>query len=82
MASRTKTLLLKPNDFSFCVRSMGESMQAMEYISESGKFTPWEVTCNVYLGSLAMWGVGKMVKKKYKLYDDVRKSLFEEAQKW
>ena len=64
-------------------RTMGESFQAMEYIAESGKFTSqWEINAAYYLGSFVMYFVGRRVKAKYNLKDDVRRSLYDEAQLW
>ena len=36
----------------------------------------------VYGGALAMWMLGKYLKKKYKLKEDPRESLYDDCNKW
>jgi len=69
---------LSPNIY----RTIGESLQAMEYITEAGNFTPREQKIIYYTGAVAMYIIGKRVKWKYHLRNDVRQSLYEEANRW
>jgi len=63
-------------------RTMGESLQAMEYITKVGKFSEWERTLVYYSGAIAMYMIGKRLKRRYALRNDVRESLYEETRRW
>jgi len=69
---------LSPNIY----RTMNESFQAMEYITSVGNFTVREQKLIYYTGAVAMYFIGKRVKSKYHLRNDVRESLYEEANRW
>merc|ERR1712080_565248 len=58
---------LSPNIY----RTMKESLQAMEYITKVGNFTKWETTLAYYSGAVAMYAIGKRLKWKHKLDNDV-----------
>ncbi|XP_030765857.1 prostaglandin E synthase 2 [Sitophilus oryzae] len=74
--------VLSPNVY----RTMDESLQAFNWFSEVGEwdknFPAWERNLIVYVGSSAMYLIGKKLKKKYRLKDDVRESLYDECSKW
>lgn len=65
---------------------MPEALQAFKNFSVMGKwdehFTTFERAVAVYLGSAAMWMIGKRLKKKYNLKDDVRESLYDNCRYW
>jgi len=69
---------LSPNIY----RTIGESLQAMEYITKVGNFSDREQKIVYYTGALAMYFVGKRVAWKHHLRKDVRQSMYEEANKW
>lgn len=74
--------MLSPNVY----RSMEESLQAFKWFSEVGEwdknFNAVEELFVVYIGALAMWMIGKRLKKRHRLKDDVRLSLYEETNRW
>lgn len=45
-------------------------------------FPSWERILVVNVGALAMWLIGKRLKKRHRLKDDVRQSLYDEANFW
>ncbi|KAL0279772.1 UNVERIFIED_CONTAM: hypothetical protein PYX00_001258 [Menopon gallinae] len=73
---------LSPNVY----RTPSESLQAFTWFSEVGEwdrlFPAWERAVIVYVGAAAMWIVGKMLRKRHHLKDDVRESLYDECRKW
>ncbi|RWS25193.1 prostaglandin E synthase 2-like protein [Leptotrombidium deliense] len=73
---------LSPNIY----RSFGESLQSFKYFSEVGNwkeyFKTWERQLVIYAGASAMLFVGKKLKKKYGLKEDVRLSLYDESNVW
>ncbi|XP_047135790.1 prostaglandin E synthase 2 isoform X1 [Hydra vulgaris] len=69
---------LSPNIY----RTMKESFQSLDYITHVGNFGPIERTVAYYSGAVAMYIIGKRIKKRYHLKDDVRASMYEEAQNW
>lgn len=73
---------LSPNVY----RTPSESLQAFRWFSEVGDwerlFATWERLLVVYVGAAAMWIIGKRLKKRYKLEDDPRVSLYAEANAW
>jgi len=69
---------LSPNIY----RTMKEALQAMEYITHVGNFSTFERQLVYYSGAAAMYVIGKRVKKRYALKDDVRESLYTEARLW
>ncbi|XP_071452329.1 prostaglandin E synthase 2 [Hetaerina americana] len=73
---------LSPNVY----RTFDESLQSFKWFSEVGEwerlFPAWECYLIVYLGALAMWAIGKRLKKRHHLKDDVRQSLYDECNHW
>lgn len=73
---------LSPNIY----RTIPESLQAFNNFSAMGKweehFTTVERMTAVYAGSLAMWLIGKRLKRKYNLKGDVRESLYDNCRLW
>ena len=51
---------LSPNIY----RTPKEALRAFDYISSVGNFKPWERTVTKYVGALAMYIIGKRLKKK------------------
>ncbi|MCL4130975.1 UNVERIFIED_CONTAM: hypothetical protein GTU68_041166 [Idotea baltica] len=74
--------MLSPNVY----RTMEESFQAFDWFSQVGNweelFTTWERNLVIYVGSFAMYFIGKMLKKRHHLRDDVRVSFYEETNFW
>ncbi|GLV43812.1 Suppressor of ref(2)P sterility [Carabus blaptoides fortunei] len=73
---------LSPNVY----RSQTEALQAFNWFSEVGEwekhFPTWERLLIIYVGAFAMWLIGKRLKKRYNLKDDVRQSLYDECNYW
>lgn len=73
---------LSPNIY----RTMGEAMQAFNNFSNMGQwdkhFTTFERLTAIYAGSVAMWLIGKRLKKRYNLKGDVRESLYDDCRLW
>ncbi|XP_023237548.1 prostaglandin E synthase 2-like isoform X1 [Centruroides sculpturatus] len=73
---------LSPNIY----RTPGESYQTFLHFSRVGDweryFNPVERRLIVLVGSAAMYLVGKRLKSKYGLKDDVRQSLYEQIHTW
>jgi len=70
--------MMSPNIY----RTMGEAFQAFEYISRVGNFSRMETVLAQYVGAVAMYFVGKSIKKKHDLKEDVRQSLYDETHVW
>ena len=70
---------LSPNVY----RSPAEALQAFNWFSEVGDwethFSAWERYLVIYVGALAMWIIGKRLKKRHHLKKDVRESLYEDC---
>ncbi|XP_045463904.1 prostaglandin E synthase 2 isoform X1 [Harmonia axyridis] len=73
---------LSPNVY----RTKEEAFQAFNWFSEVGEweknFPEWERQLIIYVGAYAMLMIGKRLKKKYNLKDDVRSSLYDECNYW
>lgn len=73
---------LSPNVY----RSTKEAFQAFNWFSDVGEwesnFPAWERQFIIYVGASAMYLVGKRLKKRHNLKDDVRESLYDECNKW
>ncbi|XP_011879923.1 PREDICTED: prostaglandin E synthase 2 [Vollenhovia emeryi] len=73
---------LSPNVY----RTLDESYKTFNWFSEVGKweeyFPAWERLLIVNVGATAMWLIGKRLKKRHRLKDDVRLSLYDEANYW
>ncbi|XP_064616162.1 prostaglandin E synthase 2-like [Liolophura sinensis] len=73
---------LSPNVY----RTPSEALQAFKYFSQVGD---WENTFSaaermvvIYVGAVAMYFVGKILKKRHSLKDDVRSSLYDQCKEW
>jgi len=73
---------LSPNVY----RSPGEALDAFQWFDEVGNwpnlFKVWERYLVIYVGALAMYLIGKRLKKRHNLKDDVRESLYDECNLW
>ncbi|CAH1155568.1 unnamed protein product [Phaedon cochleariae] len=73
---------LSPNVY----RTTDEALQAFNWFSEIGEwernFPTWERYLIIYVGAAAMWLIGKRLKKRHGLKDDVRQSLYDECNTW
>ena len=45
-------------------------------------FPTWERLLVIYAGAFAMWLIGKRLKKRHGLKDDVRESLYDATKEW
>lgn len=74
--------MLSPNVY----RTKDEALQAFNWFSEVGEweknFPSWERNLIIYVGAGAMWLIGKRLKKRHNLKDDVRESLYDECNRW
>lgn len=74
--------LLSPNIY----QTPREALQAFHYFSEVGdwetNFPTWERYLVIYVGAAAMYLVGKRLKKKYHLKENVRESLYDACREW
>ncbi|XP_026826171.1 prostaglandin E synthase 2 [Ooceraea biroi] len=81
-ADETFVHMLSPNVY----RTLDESYRTFNWFSEVGKwdeyFPLWERLLIVNVGAMAMWLIGKRLKKRHRLKDDVRQSLYDEANNW
>lgn len=69
--------VLPPNIY----RTMREATEAFEYISEMNDFSFVQKYAAKYLGSTAMYGVSKRLKKRYNIVDE-REVLYTLARQW
>lgn len=73
---------LSPNVY----RTPGEALQAFNWFSEVGEweknFPLWERLMVIYVGATAMYFIGKRLKKRHMLKDDVRTSLYDACNEW
>ncbi|EFN78959.1 Prostaglandin E synthase 2 [Harpegnathos saltator] len=74
--------VLSPNVY----RTLNESYKTFRWFSVFGNweeyFPTWERILVVNVGAIAMWIIGKRLKKRHRLKDDVRQSLYDEANYW
>ncbi|KAG7202393.1 hypothetical protein KM043_018709 [Ampulex compressa] len=74
--------MLSPNVY----RTLGESYKTFQWFSQTGKweeyFPLWERLVIINVGAIAMWLIGKRLKKRHQLKDDVRQSLYDEVNNW
>lgn len=67
-------------------RTPREALQAFHYFSDVGEwerlFPDWERHIVIYVGATVMYFIGKMLKKKYQMTDDVRQTLYDACQQW
>jgi len=73
---------LSPNVY----RTPGEALAAFQWFDEVGRwrevFSVWERYLVIYLGASVMWLLGKRLKKRHNLKDDVRQSLYDQCNHW
>jgi len=73
---------LSPNVY----RTPGEALAAFQWFSKVGcwedLFSAWERYLVIYLGASVMWLLGKKLKKRHNLKDDVRQSLYDQCNHW
>ncbi|KAH1002617.1 hypothetical protein HUJ04_008689 [Dendroctonus ponderosae] len=73
---------LSPNVY----RTREEAFQAFNWFSEVGEweqhFPSWERNLIIYVGASAMYLVGKRLKKRHNLKNDVRQSLYDQCNVW
>ncbi|KAJ8866182.1 hypothetical protein PR048_033706 [Dryococelus australis] len=74
--------VLSPNVY----QTPNEALQAFNWFSEVGEwdknFPVWERNLIVYVGAYAMWIIGKRLKKRHNLKENVRLSLYDECNHW
>jgi len=74
--------MLSPNVY----RTPTEALDAFKWFSQVGDwerhFSWWERNLVIYLGAFVMFLLGKRLKKRHDLKDDVRQSLYDECTKW
>jgi len=70
---------LSPNIY----RTWDESVEAFKMFDKNGDweriFSYWERQLVIYVGAAAMYMIGKRLKKRHNLLDDVRQSLYNEV---
>jgi len=70
--------LISPNLY----RTISESVKAFDYHISLGPYKgTWEGFAAKYFGSVGMWAIGKMIKKKYGISKDVRADLYAACNK-
>nr|XP_060613175.1 prostaglandin E synthase 2 [Anolis sagrei ordinatus] len=70
--------LISPNVY----RSPGEALASFDYIVREGKFGPVEGLFAKYVGAAAMFFIGKRLKSRHHLQDNVREDLYKAANDW
>lgn len=74
--------LISPNVY----RTIDEALETFEWFSEAGEwdvnFPRWERNLMVYAGAAAMYLIGKRLKKRHNLRDDVRQDIYDACKKW
>ena len=67
-------------------RTPSESLQAFNWFDEMGDwpthFEAWERYLVIYAGAAVMWLVGKRLKRRHNLKDDVRQALYDDVNHW
>ena len=73
---------LSPNVY----RTPSEALAAFHWFDKAGDwvnhFSTWERYLVIYVGAAAMWLIGKRLKYKYGLEQDVRESLYSDCRIW
>ncbi|XP_072288234.1 prostaglandin E synthase 2 [Pyxicephalus adspersus] len=70
--------LISPN--VYC--TPGEALASFDYIVREGSFSTVEGLFAKYLGAAAMFFIGKRLKSRHNLQDDVRQDLYKAADTW
>jgi microsomal prostaglandin-E synthase 2 len=75
-------LFFSPNVY----RTPSEALQAFQWFDKAGDwpnhFKAWERYLVIYVGAAVMWIIGKRLKKRHNLKDDVREALYDEVNFW
>jgi len=73
---------LSPNVY----RTPSEALAAFEWFDKVGRweevFSVWERYLVIYMGASVMWLLGKRLKKRHNLKDDVRQSFYDQCNHW
>lgn len=69
--------LIAPNIY----RTIGESLQTFQYITENAKFSAWQKGTIRYSGAAAMYMVGRKMKRKYGIADE-RQAFVDALKEW
>lgn len=73
---------LSPNVY----RTLDEAFKTFHWFSYVGKweeyFPTWERMLIINVGSIAMWLIGKQLRKRHGLKEDVRESFYDELNTW
>eukprot|EP00095_Tigriopus_kingsejongensis_P009876 maker-scaffold1136_size60149-snap-gene-0.9 protein:Tk09876 transcript:maker-scaffold1136_size60149-snap-gene-0.9-mRNA-1 annotation:"prostaglandin e synthase 2" len=73
---------LSPNVY----RTPSEALQAFEWFDKMGDwkehFSSWERFLVIYFGAFIMWVIGKRLKARHNLKQDVRTSLYDDCNHW
>ena len=73
---------LSPNVY----RTFTEALQAFKWFDQVGEwekhFNIFERYLVIYVGAVAMYFIGKRLKKRHRLKDDVRQSLYDDCEIW
>ncbi|KAG9477656.1 hypothetical protein GDO78_012917 [Eleutherodactylus coqui] len=70
--------LISPNVY----RTPGEALASFDYIVREGNFGSVEGVFAKYIGASAMFFIGKRLKNRHNLQDDVRQDLYKAANTW
>ncbi|XP_044161574.1 prostaglandin E synthase 2 [Bufo gargarizans] len=70
--------LISPNVY----RTPGEALASFDYIVREGNFGSVEGIFAKYVGATAMFFIGKRLKSRHNLQDDVRQDLYKAANTW
>lgn len=69
--------LISPNIY----RTVGESLQTFNYITNNAKFSAWQRASIKYSGAAVMYFIGKKKKKEYNI-DDERDAMHQALDQW
>lgn len=74
--------LISPNVY----RTKDEALETFEWFAETSGwneyFPRWERNLMVYVGATAMYFIGKRLKKRHNLHEDVRKDIYAACNSW
>ncbi|XP_043914077.1 prostaglandin E synthase 2 [Protopterus annectens] len=70
--------LISPNVY----RTPREALASFDYIVREGNFGRFEGYFAKYVGAIAMFFIGKRLKNRHNLQDDVRQDLYKAADHW
>ena len=65
------------------IKKLNQKIIKIPHKSKQGKFNnTWEGVAAKYGGAVAMYGIGKLIKKKYKVSEDARVDLYKACNDW